>query len=254
MGAIYQKCKHSKIISQKSLAVLIDPDDLSHEGLNEMLLMALELGVHYFLVGGSLIVSDKFRNTIVKLKAQTKIPVIIFPGDGHHICADADAILLLSLISGRNPELLIGKHVTAAPALKRSGLEILPTGYLLIDGGAPTTVSYMSNTLPIPNNKPDIAACTAMAGEMLGLKNIYMDAGSGAIKSINPEMISAVSESVNVPLWIGGGIRTPQSLYNAFESGADIVVVGNVLQSDPSMLRELSLVSRDFNSKITSNT
>src|SRR5690606_37228031 len=141
-------------------------------------------------------------------KSATSIPVIIFPGSANQICDSADGILLLSLISGRNPEFLIGAHVTAAARLRVSGIEILPTAYMLIDGGAATTVSYISNTLPLPADKPDIAACTAMAGEMLGLRLIHMDAGSGAKNPVPNAIIRAVREAVDLPIIVGGGIRT----------------------------------------------
>lgn len=250
MDLIYEACIKRKLQSKRSLAVLIDPDDLDFQYIDRLVLMAEQSGVDFFLVGGSLIMSDHFGRSIQLLKSLTDIPVIIFPGNNDQIHEEADAILLLSLISGRNPELLIGKHVQAAPALKRSGLEILPTGYMLIDGGLPTSVSYISNTLPIPGDKPDIAACTAMAGEMLGLKNIYMDAGSGAKGAIREEMIQAVSENISVPLWIGGGIKCPEQIYNAYVHGADIVVVGNAIESDPLLMKELASVPKHFTAKI----
>lgn len=163
----------------------------------------------------------------------------------------ADGILLLSLISGRNAELLIGRHVIAAPALRRSGLEILPTGYMLIDGGAPTSVSYMSNTMPIPANKPDIAQCTAMAGEMLGLQVLYMDAGSGAQNPVSAAMIEAVRKSVQLPLIVGGGLRHPESVLNAMSAGADIVVVGTAIEQEPGLLERMAdAVRRHFGKDI----
>src|SRR5262249_14932797 len=142
----------------------------------------------------------------------------------------ADAILFLSLISGRNPEMLIGKHVTAAPLLKKSSLEVIPTGYMLVDPGHPTSVSYMSNTLPIPHDKNDIATCTAIAGEMLGLKLIFMDAGSGARTSINSSMIAAVRKELSLPLIVGGGIKTAERALEACNAGADVIVVGNSIE------------------------
>jgi len=155
------------------------------------------------------------------------------------ISKNADGILLLSLISGRNPELLIGKQVIAAPILKASNLDILPTGYILIDGGKPTAVSYMSNTNPIPFDKDDIAMCTAMAGEMLGLKLIYMDAGSGALNAISEKMIKKVSSNISIPLIIGGGINTPQKAILACKAGADIIVVGNAIEKDSSLIKKI---------------
>ena len=152
----------------------------------------------------------------------------------------ADGILFLSLISGRNAELLIGKHVITAPYLKVSPLEILPTGYMLIDGGVPTTVSYISNTQPIPANKDDVALCTAVAGEMLGLKLMYMDAGSGAINPVSTSMIETVSQALDIPLIVGGGIRTPERAFANAQAGADVIVVGNAIEKEPSLLLEMA--------------
>jgi geranylgeranylglyceryl phosphate synthase family protein len=155
------------------------------------------------------------------------------------VVPNADAILLLSVISGRNAEMLIGKHVVAAPRLRQSGLEIIPTGYMLIDSGRPTTASYMSNTQPIPHDKDDIALCTAMAGEMLGMQCVFMDGGSGAQNSVSESMIAAVAENTSVPLIIGGGIRTPEMARSKFEAGADIVVVGNAIEKQNALLEEM---------------
>jgi putative glycerol-1-phosphate prenyltransferase len=195
--------------------------------------------VDLILVGGSLIANGYFERAITIIKQHTAIPVVLFPGNTMQIDEQADAILLLSLISGRNPEMLIGKHVLAAPTLKKSGLEILPTGYMLIDGGNITSVSYMSNTTPIPSDKSSIAACTAMAGEMLGLKFIYMDAGSGAKNPIPEKLIREVKNNITIPLFVGGGMRTPEAVKAACNAGADIVVVGNAIENDPSLIAVL---------------
>jgi putative glycerol-1-phosphate prenyltransferase len=184
---------------------------------------------------------------IRQIKTQSSIPVILFPGSNLHIDTSADAIFFLSLISGRNPDFLIGQHVIAAPSLKKSRLEILPTGYILVDSGRQTTVSYISNTMPIPYDKPEIAACTAMAGEMLGLKLIYLDAGSGALKQISSKMIAAVRKSVDVPLIVGGGIRSAEEALEAFEAGADVVVIGNGIEKNPNLLAEVSEKMHRFN-------
>jgi putative glycerol-1-phosphate prenyltransferase len=165
------------------------------------------------------------------------------------ISSEADALLFLSLISGRNSEMLIGRHVLSAPDLKQSGLEILPTGYMLIDSGKPTSVSYMSNTTPIPSDKIDIAACTALAGEMLGLRLVYMDAGSGAFNPISKEMIAMVRDFIQIPLIIGGGIKTPEKVRENLEAGADIIVVGNALEGDLDLLTSLSKEVKYFNEK-----
>ncbi len=224
----------------KQLAVLIDPDSISDENmLINTCKMCSEAKVDLILVGGSLITNGYFERAINIIKQHTAIPVVLFPGNIMQIDEHADAILLLSLISGRNPEMLIGKHVLAAPTLKKSGIEILPTGYMLIDGGNITSVSYMSNTTPIPSDKSSIAACTAMAGEMLGLKLIYMDAGSGAKHPIPHKLIREVKNNITVPLFVGGGMRTPEDVKAACEAGADIVVVGNAIEKDPSLISML---------------
>ena len=168
------------------------------------------------------------------------MPVVLFPGSNLHIDMAADAILFLSLISGRNPDFLIGQHVLAAPILKRSRLEILPTGYLLIDSGRQTTVSYISNTTPIPHDKPDVAACTAMAGEMLGLKLVYLDAGSGAQQPVTARMVATVRRTVDAPLVVGGGITTPAQAEELLRAGADLVVVGNAIETHQQLLADIS--------------
>ena len=224
---------------RKQFAVLIDPDRSEDPQLDRLLGLAAEAGVDYFLVGGSLLVKDRLEACLTRIKANSKIPAILFPGSPLQIHPLADAILFLSLISGRNPELLIGQHVIAAPYLRQSGLEVLPTGYLLVDGGRPTTVSYMSQTAPIPADKNDIAATTALAGELLGLKLMYLDAGSGAMNPVSSSMIRAVRETISLPLLVGGGIRTPEQAAAAVAAGADLVVVGNVLEKEAGVLLEL---------------
>ncbi len=173
--------------------------------------------------------------------------MVLFPGSNLQINEAADAILFLSLISGRNPDLLIGQHVIAAPLIKKYGLEVIPTGYLLINSGNDTTVSYMSNTQPIPYDKPDIAACTAIAGEMLGLEIIYMDAGSGAAQPISTDMISKVRKSIDTPLIIGGGINTAKKAETILKAGADMIVVGNGIEENPSLLVTISETIQQMN-------
>lgn len=198
-------------------------------------------GVDFFFIGGSLITHYQMDRLIGQIREYTDIPTVLFPGNSLHITPSADAILLLSLISGRNPEFLIGQHVTAAPLLKKSNLEILPTGYLLIESGRTTTVSYISNTIPIPSDKPDIAACTALAGEMLGLHYLFLDAGSGALHPVPAPMIRAVRQATQIPLIVGGGIDTVAKALLALEAGADVIVVGNALERDPAFLAEVAL-------------
>ncbi len=221
----------------KQLAVLIDPDSLhTEEALLSLVHLCNEQQVDLILVGGSLITNGFWDRCIELIKANTKIPLVLFPGNIMQTHKAADAILFLSMISGRNPDLLIGKHVLAAPLLKKSGIEVVPTGYMIVDGGNITSVMYMSNTTPLPSDKNNIAACTALAGEMLGLKVIYMDAGSGAKNPISASMIAEVKSQINGPLFIGGGIRTPQQAIDACNAGADIVVVGNAIEKDPNLV------------------
>ena len=231
--------QHSKQNRRTQLGILIDPDKSEENDIRNLCRMANDGGVDYFLFGGSHLVSDRFEALLQLLKQETNIPLVLFPGSPVQISSTADAILLLSLISGRNADLLIGQHVLAAPKLKASGLEILPTGYMLIDGGKPTTVSYISNTFPIPADKPDIAASTALAGEQLGLKLIYLDAGSGALHHVPAEIVTAVSNTVEIPLIVGGGIRTPEKAAALAQAGANLIVVGNATEKDPGLLREM---------------
>lgn len=246
MPSIYETYLSSDNCKKKQLAVLIDPDDVTPDVIIRLVEQINSHQIDFILVGGSLLVSNRFESTLETIKSVTNIPVIIFPGSTDQISGCADAILLLSLISGRNPELLIGKHVLAAPKLKASGLEIIPTGYMLVDGGAPTTASYMSNTLPLPADKPEIAATTAMAGEMLGLKTIYLDAGSGAKCAISEEMIRRVAEAVSIPLWVGGGINTVSQLEAVYAAGAQVAVIGNAIEKQPNRLAEFAAVNRSF--------
>lgn len=224
---------------RKQLAVLIDPDETGGQELDRLVDAAVAAGVDFFFAGGSLLVKDGLEACLRAVRQRCDIPLVLFPGSALQVSPLADALLFLSLISGRNPELLIGQHVVAAPYVKKAGLEVLPTGYLLIDGGRPTTVSYMSQTAPIPADKPEIAATTALAGELLGLKLMYMDAGSGAQQAVSPEMIKMVRETISLPLIIGGGIRTPEQARAAVQAGADMLVVGNILEKEPGVLKEL---------------
>ncbi len=237
---VYTSLEKHKKAGRKSFAVLVDPDKAEDAGLDQLVQLALEARADYFFVGGSLVVSEHLNDCIRKIKSKTDIPVLLFPGSPSQVSREADALLYLSLISGRNADLLIGQHVISAPFVKKTGLEIIPTGYMVIDGGAPTTVSYISNAAPIPADKNDIAFCTAMAGEMLGMKLIYMDAGSGAKKAISEEMISAVARNISIPLIVGGGIRDAEKAYLNCKAGADVIVVGNAIEKDPSLVKEMA--------------
>lgn len=237
---VYQSLLEKKKTGKKSFAVLIDPDNVTASSLDELVSLAKEAAVDYFFVGGSLVVTNRLDECILRIKDQCDIPVALFPGSPSQVSTYADALLYLSLISGRNPELLIGQHVISAPFIKNSGLEIISTGYMVIDGGAPTTVSYISNATPIPADKSDIALCTAMAGEMLGKKLIYMDAGSGAKKPISEEMIEAVSKNIEIPLIVGGGIRDAEKAYLNCKAGADVIVVGNAIEKEAGLIKEMA--------------
>ncbi len=225
---------------QKSFAVLIDPDGVDVSSLEALIELCVNAKVDYFFVGGSLVLSNHLDEVIRQIKKRCNIPVVLFPGSPSQVSKYADALLYLSLISGRNPELLIGQHVVSAPVVKSSGLEIVPTGYIVVDGGAPTTVSYISNAAPVPADKNDIAVCTAMAGEMLGMKLIYMDAGSGAKNPITETMIHAVSKNVDVPVIVGGGITDAEKAYLNCKAGADVIVIGNAIEKDASLIEEVS--------------
>lgn len=237
---IYQSIAGKKKAGRKSFAVLIDPDKVDEQKITELSELTTEANVDYLLVGGSLVISNHLDEVVKQVKRQCSIPVILFPGTPSQVSRYADALLYLSLISGRNPELLIGQHVISAPFVKQSGLEIISTGYMVIDGGAPTTVSYISNATPIPSNKNEIAMCTAMAGEMLGMKLIYMDAGSGAERPITEAMIAGVANAIEIPLVVGGGITDPEKAYLNCKAGADVIVVGNAIEKDSSLIKEIS--------------
>jgi len=237
---LYNQLVDKKKTGKKSFSVLIDPDKVDNAAIEQLVGLAIDAHVDYFFVGGSLVISNYLDDCIRQIKTSCNIPVILFPGSPSQVSRYADAILYLSLISGRNPELLIGQHVVSASLVKKSGLEIIPTGYMVIDGGAPTTVSYISNAAPIPADKTDIAMCTAMAGEMLGMKLIYMDAGSGAKRPISETMIDLVSQNIDIPLIVGGGIVHPEKAYLNCKAGADIIVVGNAIEKDASLIKEMS--------------
>jgi len=233
---IYQTIKQNTANGKKMLAVLIDPDK-GISSLSDFVQQIKAFPPDFILVGGSLIFKS-VEKTIETIKQACSIPVILFPGNALQFTDKADAMLYLSLISGRNSEFLIGQHVTSSYAIKKSGIEVLSTGYMLVDGGKPTSVEYMSNTMPIPPDKPEIAVATAVAGELLGHKLIYLEAGSGALCPIPANMIAAVKENTDVPLIVGGGLRTVSDIQNALQAGADIVVVGNILEKNPELLED----------------
>ena len=237
---IYKKIIQSKKNGKKLFAILIDPDKQDSKDLLKIIEKCNSTKVDMFFVGGSLLTNDYLKNCITTIKKNSKIPVVLFPGNAMQVDEQADAILFLSLISGRNAEMLIGKQVITAPLLKKSSLEVIPTGYMLIDSGKQTTVSYMSNTTPIPHDKEQVAKCTALAGEMLGLKMIFMDGGSGALNPISTKMIRSVSKTIDIPLVIGGGINSGEKAIENCKAGADIIVVGNAIEKNERLINEIA--------------
>ncbi|GAB4403564.1 MAG: geranylgeranylglyceryl/heptaprenylglyceryl phosphate synthase [Bacteroidia bacterium] len=241
------------IQSRKALAVLLDPDKVTPEAAGPVVRLLQEWGTDLLLVGGSHTQDNSIHELVRQIKAHSDLPVILFPGSSQQITATADAILLLSLISGRNADLLIGRHVEAAPLLKHSGLQVLPTGYMLIDPGHLTTVQYISNTLPLPHDKPDLAASTALAGQQLGLRLIYLDGGSGAQRPVPPVLIAHVAREIHIPLIVGGGIRSAAAAGAAWQAGAQILVVGTGFEQDPegSLIRDILSTKHMLNLQAT---
>ncbi len=225
---------------KRKIAILIDPDKNNSDSLDLILQNSNISGIDYIFVGGSLVVGN-INETLSYIRQRTKIPVIIFPGNVIQISDNADGILFLSLISGRNPEYLIGQHVISAPTLKKSGIEVIPTGYILIENGKTTSVEYISNTIPIPSDKPEIVVATALAGEMLGMKLIYLEAGSGAAKSVALSIISEVKKNIQIPILVGGGIRNAEDARKIFAAGADLIVIGSAIEENPGIISELCL-------------
>ncbi|MFW6225104.1 MAG: geranylgeranylglyceryl/heptaprenylglyceryl phosphate synthase [Bacteroidota bacterium] len=232
---IYQDIITKQAGGRKTLAILIDPDKVSLNETSKITDYANQANVDFIMIGGSLI-NDFIESTIEVIKQHTNIPVIIFPGSILQISGKADAILLLSLISGRNSEYLIGNHVYAAPILRKSGIEVISTGYILIGNDSSTSVAYMSGTCPIPGDKTDIIIATAIAGEMLGHKMIYLEAGSGSGRVVNEQVIREVKDNIQVPLITGGGIKTGKQAKKVFEAGADMIVIGNAIEQDPEII------------------
>ena len=236
MSNIYQKISLANKKKQAQLAVLIDPDKFSPE----LIKLANQCNVHYFFVGGSELTNGNIEKTISTIKKLSKIPIIIFPGDEKQLSAKADAVLFLSLLSGRNPDYLIGKQVLAAPFIKRKNLECISTAYILVDGNRKSTTQKVTNTKPLNDTKTIINTC--LAAELLGFKTIYLEAGSGAEKNINATLVKKVKQSIAVPLLVGGGITNTSKAQQALNAGADVLVVGNALEKNSVLLKELSLL------------
>ena len=227
--------------NRKSVALLLDPDKATETSLENILNLARECHTDYIMVGGS-ITFNNVDNLIDTIKQKTSIPVILFPGNLLQLTRKADAIFLLSLISGRNPELLIGNHVIAAPYLKDVKEKLIPVGYVLVNCGKKTSVEYISQTEAIPCDKPSIVVATALAGEMLGMKMIYLEAGSGASSAVPVNVIRQVRENVSIPVAVGGGIRSEEEVEEIFRAGADLVILGNGCEENPGLLKAACLV------------
>jgi phosphoglycerol geranylgeranyltransferase len=237
--------KQTNFPLKKSIALLLDPDKAKGKSLQHILKTANETSTDYLFAGGS-ITFNSIDNLINDIRKLSSIPVILFPGSLLQLTLNADIILLLSLISGRNSELLIGNHVIAAPYLKNAREKLVPVGYILISCGNKTSVEYISQTDAIPSDKPEIAVATAMAGEMLGLKMIYLEAGSGASNPVPVSLIKAVRQNITIPLAVGGGIKNEDEIEEIFNAGADLIVLGNGCEKNPELLAEACRIRDKF--------
>lgn len=225
----------NRLASQKAnYLVLIDPDRKNDERLEELVAGVNAAGVDAVLVGGSLIMDGGFERRVQTIKAASRVPVILFPGASNQLSGHADAILFMSLLSGRNPQYLIGEQVQAAPVVRHLGLEVIPTGYLLLAGGSPTAVEFMSNSQPLPMDKPDLVLAHALAAQYLGMSLVYLETGSGAQRAVSDEIVRTVTGELDIPVLVGGGIRTPDEAASKVRAGARFVVTGSALErSDP---------------------
>lgn len=228
-NAVYTALNSRVVAGKKSYWVLLDPDDFSIEQAVNIARESQLCGVHVLLIGGSLLYSNHFHDFVTALKAAVTIPIILFPGDATQLSRSADALLYLSLVSGRNPTNLIGEHVKAAPIIKAMGIEPIPTAYMLVESGAVSSVEFMSNTHPLPRTKPLIAVAHALAAQYMGMKLVYLEAGSGALNSVPAAMVRAVRSQVTIPVIVGGGIRDAATAHEKLAAGADIIVTGNML-------------------------
>ena len=238
--SVYQKLLKVREEKGAGFLVLLDPDRMSVSEIVELAQKSEKGGADAFLVGSSLLLSTRFDEAVKEIKANVSIPVIIFPGNANQVSKHADAILFLSLISGRNPHLLIGEQVKAAPAIKEFGLEPIPTGYMIIESGGATSVQFMSDTQPIPRNKPDIVKAHALAAEYLGMKFVFLEAGSGADNPVPDVTIREVKDFISIPIIVGGGVKNPDVAYKKVKSGTSFVVIGNSLEEDDSIIEEFA--------------
>jgi phosphoglycerol geranylgeranyltransferase len=232
MSKVFQQLLDIKSEKGAGYIVLIDPDRKNEDTLVKQVTVANKSSVDALFVGGSLMMDSKHNERVAVIKKEADIPVIFFPGGLNQLNQYYDAILFMSLLSGRNPQYLIGEQVVAAPIINDLGIEVIPTGYLLFDGGANSTVEFMSDTKPLPMNRPDIAVAHALAAEYLGKKLIYLEAGSGATHAIPLEIIQQIAAETNVPLIVGGGIRTPEAARERVAAGASFIVTGSILEEN----------------------
>jgi len=232
---IYDKMLRVRNEKGAGFIVLIDPDKLAPEHLPAFAEMCARAGVDFLFVGGSLMHATELEAYIRRIKEVSDLPVIGFPGSLTQICPSLDAVLYLSVISGRNPEYLIGQHVMGAPIIRRLKIEPISTGYMLVESGSLTTALYMNHSLPLPRKKPDVAAATALAAEMMGMRLLYTDGGSGAEQSVPEPMIEAITETCTIPLIVGGGLSSPIEVQRKVESGAGFIVVGNAIERRPDL-------------------
>ena len=241
MTNIYKAIIQAKTENRKLLAILLDPDKIVWDNLQHLIEKINQSPATHIFIGGSHVQNNILDGLIIRLKEKISLPIVLFPGNPSQISANADAILFLSLISGRNPDYLIEHQVDAVPILKKTELEIISTGYMLIESGSETAVARVSNTKPLDRNNSDYAMHTAQAGEMLGNKLIYLEAGSGAKKAVPVEMIKKVSKNIEIPLIVGGGIIDLQGIQKAYEAGADLVVIGTAFENDHNFFESSSI-------------
>ncbi|PZO33247.1 geranylgeranylglyceryl/heptaprenylglyceryl phosphate synthase [Flavobacterium lindanitolerans] len=245
MQNIYNEILQSKKEKKKLLAILLDPDKISKDSLQNIIPKINQSPATHIFIGGSLVLTNTIDGIIRELKQKTTLPVLLFPGNPSQISIEAHGILFLTLLSGRNPDFLIEHQVKAAPILKKTNLEIISTGYILIDGGNQTAVASVSKTIPLPRHNSDIAVATALAGEFLGNKLVYLEAGSGAKLSVPLETISLVSKNIEIPLIVGGGIKDIQGIEDAYAAGADLVVIGTAFENDSNFFINSNLMLHD---------
>jgi phosphoglycerol geranylgeranyltransferase len=243
MGSVYETLLDARERRGGGFLLLIDPDRTSERDYLQLAEASADCGVDALLVGTSFMMAGHFPSAVKDIKSMTSLPVIIFPGSYTQITSQADAILFTSLISGRNPQYLIDEQVKGAPFIKQAGLESIPTGYMLIESGPLTSVQFISGSLPIPRSKPDIACAHALAAQYLGMKLVYLEAGSGAMQSVPVEMISAVAESADIPIMVGGGLHTPEDCASRIEAGAGFIVMGTQMEQDRGIGRLLELTA-----------